>query len=250
MTVSERVEFGPTGSSRSLGLEKVGQRLPDTHASGLPSSVSAEKDGTSMGRRAAMRNAVAAASTLGVGVATAANAEIQDQMRESEKAKGYYTKKDYCEQSDRESRNGVEFGCEAFVKDPEKRTKMRRRALTALKDMSAKIEKYDANTVSAATAANIRRSLRQPPFDGLRVQARRFAILSEEAGPQAEKLSEEMIAKITSLDLKARRLEIDSSPDLLLDVTIELKNAQAVLRALLALATEDDLKAIEPKVSE
>jgi len=41
-----------------------------------------------MGRRAAMRNAVAAASTLGVGVATAANAEIQDQMQNQKKQKG------------------------------------------------------------------------------------------------------------------------------------------------------------------
>ena len=85
-------------------------------------------------RRAALRH------TAYVVAAAAAPANAKDL---------YYTKQDFCEQSDRESKNGIEFGCEQYVQSPEKRETMRTRSLEAVTRISLKLDTYRVETVAS-----------------------------------------------------------------------------------------------------
>jgi len=153
-----------------------------------------------------------------------------------------YTKKEFCEKSDAESRNGVEFGCESYVTDPAKRLKMRRRALAALKRASASLDRFDADALTPQTARSVREALRRDPLDGLRTQGRRLATLSTKG--EVGLRFDDALAKITDLDQKARRLDIDSGMGALLAASLGLAKAQEALRTFVAVGTEDDL--LEP----
>ena len=54
----------------------------------------------------------------------------------------YYTKEEFCRISDEQSKNGIEFGCEQYVASPEKRARMRLRALDAITRASEKLDTY------------------------------------------------------------------------------------------------------------
>ena len=84
----------------------------------------------------------------------------------------YYTKRDFCVKSDAENRNGIDFGCEAFATDPAKRSKMRRRALERLESASARLDRFDATTMSKLMGARLREALRTDPLDAIRAQGR------------------------------------------------------------------------------
>ena len=91
----------------------------------------------------------------------------------------YYTKEEFCRISDEQSKNGIEFGCEQYVASPEKRARMRLRALDAITRASEKLDTYRVET--AASGAVIRGALRRGPLGGLRTQGRRLATLTAAA---------------------------------------------------------------------
>ena len=85
-------------------------------------------------RRTALRHA---ASTIAAVAAPAGAKEL------------YYTKEEFCRISDEQSKNGIEFGCEQYVESPEKRARMRARALDALSRASAKLDTYRVETAES-----------------------------------------------------------------------------------------------------
>ena len=151
----------------------------------------------------------------------------------------YYTKKDYCEKSDRETKNGVEFGCEAFVTDETKRLKMRRRALSALSAASTKLSSYEDLEMTAQNGAKVRAALRKAPLDGLRAQGKRLSTLTTTS--DVGLAFDDCIKAVEGFDVRARRLEIDESAAARAAAAADLRAAQAALRKLVSVGSESDL---------
>lgn len=175
-------------------------------------------------RRAALRH------TAYVVAAAAAPANAKDL---------YYTKQDFCEQSDRESKNGIEFGCEQYVQSPEKRETMRTRSLEAVTRISLKLDTYRVETV--ASGALLRGALRKDPLDGLRAQGRRLATLTKTS--DAGLKYDDAIARVDALDRALRKLDIDGSVGALASAAKELDAAQGALRRLVAVGGEGEVLA-------
>ena len=146
----------------------------------------------------------------------------------------YYTKEEFCRLSDEQSKNGIEFGCEQYVASPEKRARMRLRALDAIERASAKLDTYSVET--AASGAVIRGALRREPLDGLRTQGRRLATLTKTS--DAGLKYDDAIARVDALDRTLRRLEIDGSDRALAAASQDLDAAQGALRTLVAVGCE------------
>ena len=87
----------------------------------------------------------------------------------------YYTKEEFCRISDEQSKNGIEFGCEQYVASPEKRARMRLRALDAITRASEKLDTYRVET--AASGVVIRGALRREPLDVLERRRRSDELL-------------------------------------------------------------------------
>ena len=149
----------------------------------------------------------------------------------------YYTKEEFCRISDQESKNGIEFGCEQYVASPEKRARMRARALDALERASAKLDTYRVET--AESGAVIRGALRRDPLDGLRAQGRRLATLTKTS--DAGLKYDDAIARVDALDRTLRRLEIDGSDRALAAAATDLDAAQGALRTLVAVGGEGEV---------
>ena len=154
----------------------------------------------------------------------------------------YYTKEDYCKKSDAETKNGIEFGCEAYVQDPAKRLKMRRRALAALRRASERLDRLENVEMSVAGGARVRETLRKDPLDGLRAQGKRLSTLSDVS--EVGLAYDETIKAVEALDLKARRLELDDGAAARDEAAAVLRKAQAALRRLVSVGSEPDL--LEP----
>ena len=154
----------------------------------------------------------------------------------------YYTKEDYCKKSDAEIKNGIEFGCEAYVQDPAKRLKMRRRALAALRRASERLDRLENVEMSVAGGARVRETLRKDPLDGLRAQGKRLSTLSDVS--EVGLAYDETIKAVEALDLKARRLELDDGAAARDEAAAVLRKAQAALRRLVSVGSEPDL--LEP----
>ena len=146
----------------------------------------------------------------------------------------YYTKEEFCRISDEQSKNGIEFGCEQYVASPEKRARMRARALDALTRASEKLDTYRVET--AESGAVIRGALRRDPLDGLRAQGRRLATLTKTS--DAGLKYDDAIARVDALDRTLRRLEIDGSDRALAAAATDLDAAQGALRTLVAVGCE------------
>jgi hypothetical protein len=175
-------------------------------------------------RRTALRHTAYAVA------ATAAPASAKDL---------YYTKQDFCEKSDQESRNGIEFGCEQYVQSPEKRARMRTRSLVAVQRASDKLDTYRVD--NAASGALIRGALRKDPLDGLRAQGRRLATLTKTS--DAGLKYDDAIARVDALDRALRKLDIDGSAGALASAAKELDAAQGALRRLVAVGGEGEVLA-------
>ena len=173
-------------------------------------------------RRTALRHA---ASTIAAVAAPAGAKEL------------YYTKEEFCRISDQESKNGIEFGCEQYVASPEKRARMRARALDAIERASAKLDTYRVET--AESGAVIRGALRRDPLDGLRAQGRRLATLTKTS--DAGLKYDDAIARVDALDRTLRRLEIDGSDRALAAAATDLDAAQGALRTLVAVGGEGEV---------
>ena len=146
----------------------------------------------------------------------------------------YYTKEEFCRISDEQSKNGIEFGCEQYVASPEKRARMRLRALDAIERASAKLDTYSVET--AASGVVIRGALWREPLDGLRTQGRRLATLTKTS--DAGLKYDDAIARVDALDRTLRRLEIDGSDRALAAAATDLDAAQGALRTLVAVGCE------------
>ena len=149
----------------------------------------------------------------------------------------YYTKEEFCRISDEQSKNGIEFGCEQYVASPEKRARMRLRALDAIERASAKLDTYSVET--AASGVVIRGALRREPLDGLRTQGRRLATLTKTS--DAGLKYDDAIARVDALDRTLRRLEIDGSDRALAAAASDLDAAQGALRTLVAVGGEGEV---------
>ena len=171
----------------------------------LPLAVAAAVTHT---RRTALRHA---ASTIAAVAAPAGAKEL------------YYTKEEFCRISDEQSKNGIEFGCEQYVESPEKRARMRARALDAISRASAKLDTYRVET--AESGAVIRGALRRDPLDGLRAQGRRLATLTKTS--DAGLKYDDAIARVDALDRTLRRLEIDGSDRALAAAATDLDGRRA-----------------------
>ena len=83
----------------------------------------------------------------------------------------YYTKEEFCRISDEQSKNGIEFGCEQYVASPEKRARMRLRALDAITRASEKLDTYrvEMRDFLASVEAGVARG--PSAWDGYAAQA-------------------------------------------------------------------------------
>lgn len=184
-------------------------------------------DALTLNRRASLRRAVAA---------TAATVLVPPPARANEL---YLSKQEYCEQSDRESRNGVAFGCEPFVTDERKRSRMRARAADALRDAADALDAFEPAGFGAAKANKVRAALRKPPLDGIRAQGRRLATLSAKSDAAAS--FDAAVLSVEALDRDARVVvERGDSPANREAAGERLRLAQRALRKLAVVGDAGD----------
>uniref|UniRef100_A0A7S3NM42 Uncharacterized protein n=1 Tax=Aureoumbra lagunensis TaxID=44058 RepID=A0A7S3NM42_9STRA len=148
-----------------------------------------------------------------------------------------YTKEEFCKTSDEENPNGIAPGCEDYVKDPEKKARMRLRALAEVRDSYQELADTAAVT-NARDGALLRQSLRSGKLNSLRKDGKRLVALSlNNANQQEYSLA---MSAIEQLDLSARKLELDDGVNALLTVNQNLDKAKEALHNFITQTSTDD----------
>lgn len=145
----------------------------------------------------------------------------------------YYTKEDYCKNSDASSKNGIEFGCEAYASE-EKKEKMRKRATAQLHSATKRLDE-ERLVLSNRDGERLRSELRTGELGSLRRDGQRLAALVPSTAPSYSRA----IASIENLDLALRKLELFDNEETRDLANKALGDAREKLRAFDDLLLDD-----------